>query len=64
MVAGTERAHLTPLPVLGVVGYVIGNGTRNAAPLLRAFEIVSFAPASLHRPAGTALQHRIHLGIG
>nr|WP_281354876.1 hypothetical protein [Chelativorans xinjiangense] len=63
VVAGTERAHLSPLPVLGAAGDIVRPSAFHAATLLDPLKVALLAPATRRCPGSAPRQHRIHLGI-
>ena len=60
VIAGAERAHLSPLALLRTLGDVAGLGARHLASFLDAVEIASFTPSALDRPAGATRKHGVH----
>jgi hypothetical protein len=60
LVARSERAHLAPLAVLGLLRYAVPHGVGRDSIFLDALKVACLAPPALDRPARAAQEHGVH----
>ena len=63
VVAAAERTHLVALALFRLRRDATGLGVLHLPVLLDSLEILGHAPAALHRPRGSAREHRVHLRV-